>query len=118
MGGDKPMTWEIFAQFLENPQMIEYFRNIDVDISEARGLFLLLDMNGSGTLNTEEFLNGCIRLRGFSKSLDLALLTRQVKLMYEKQMVHYRSIEDQIRMLSFSSHVDDISAFDMATVSC
>jgi len=94
--GDQPMTWEMFSQHLEKPQMLEYFRNIDVDISEARGLFMLLDMNDSGTLDTEEFLNGCIRLRGVAKSLDLALLTRQVKHMYEKMMEQTKALESQM----------------------
>jgi voltage-gated sodium channel len=82
--GDQVMTWQMFVRILDKPEMIDYFKSIDVDISEARGLFMLLDLNDSGTLDTEEFLNGCIRLRGIAKSLDLALLAKQVKQMNEK----------------------------------
>jgi voltage-gated sodium channel len=97
--GDQPMTWQMFSNFLDKPAMLEYFKNIDVDVSEARGLFMLLDMNDSGTLDTEEFLNGCIRLRGIAKSLDLALLTRQVKHMFGSLSEQMGTMEHRMGLL-------------------
>merc|ERR1711920_1086137 len=38
-----------------------------------------LDLDGSGAIDAEEFLSGCLRLRGPAKALDLALLMREVK---------------------------------------
>merc|ERR1719199_1840014 len=72
------MTWEMFESQLDKRNMQEYFRAIDVDPSEARGLFRLLDLDGSGAIDAEEFLSGCLRLRGPAKALDLALLMHEV----------------------------------------
>merc|ERR1712228_849165 len=65
---------------LEVPQMQEFFKAIDVDQSEAKGLFHLLDLDNSGSVSAEEFINGCLRLRGPAKSLDLALLIQEVRI--------------------------------------
>lgn len=78
------MTWETFERQLDKPMMQAYFRNIDVDPSEAKGLFQLLDLDGSGFIDCEEFLSGCIRLRGPAKALDMALLMHEVRRMTVK----------------------------------
>jgi voltage-gated sodium channel len=78
-GMNTQMTWELFHSKLDSPQMQEFFKAIDVDRSEARGLFTLLDLDNSDTVSIEEFVNGCFRLRGPAKSLDLALVIQEVR---------------------------------------
>merc|ERR1712183_581323 len=73
------LTWDEFETLLNSPEMEEYFKTIDVDISEAHGIFELLDIDGSGTLTAEEFISGCMRLNGNAKALDLMVLMDQVK---------------------------------------
>lgn len=83
------MTWETFESKLDAPQMQAFLKAIDVDPSEARGLFKLLDLDGSGEVSADEFLNGALRLRGAAKALDVALLIQEV-----------RNIERQIRQVT------------------
>ena len=71
--------WELFESKLGTPQIQEFFMAIDVDQSEAKGLFHLLDLDHSGGVSAEEFINGCLRLRGPAKALDLALLIQEVR---------------------------------------
>jgi voltage-gated sodium channel len=78
-GINTQMTWELFQSKLDAPQMQEFFKAIDVDKSEARGLFSLLDLDHSDTVSIEEFINGCLRLRGPAKSLDMALVIQEVR---------------------------------------
>jgi len=70
------------------PNMLHYFEAIDVNPSEAKGLFSLLDLDNSGTIDAEEFLAGCIRLRGPAKALELALLVQQVERLFRKFSEH------------------------------
>lgn len=74
--GDQ-ITWEVFARKMDNPDMREYFKAINVDPSEAFGLFKLLDADGSGDIDCEEIVNGLLRLRGSARALELSLLTSE-----------------------------------------
>jgi len=78
------MTWEVFESKLETEEMKAAFKAINVDLSEARGLFSLLDLDNSKEVNAQEFLAGCLRLRGPAKALDLAVLIREVKHLRER----------------------------------
>merc|ERR1712004_244755 len=65
----------------------EYFKTIDVDISEANCLFTLLDVNNGGSIDFHEFLSGCIRLNGPAKAVDLLLLARDIRNAFEKEQL-------------------------------
>eukprot|EP00747_Dinoflagellata_sp_TGD_P038455 gnl/TRDRNA2_/TRDRNA2_139674_c2_seq1.p1 gnl/TRDRNA2_/TRDRNA2_139674_c2~~gnl/TRDRNA2_/TRDRNA2_139674_c2_seq1.p1 ORF type:complete len:246 (+),score=49.37 gnl/TRDRNA2_/TRDRNA2_139674_c2_seq1:1-738(+) len=71
-----------FELMMDKKEMREYFRTIDVGVSEAPYLFKLLDVDGSGSVDADEMISGCWRLKGEAKALDLALLA------YESQQTH------------------------------
>ena len=48
---------------------------------QARGLFNLLDADDSGSISVKEFIQGCLRLRGQAKSIDVATLIYMTKRM-------------------------------------
>merc|ERR1711920_359794 len=73
------LTWEDFESRLEHPRMREYFKAIDVHPSDAKGVFRLLDLDDSGSIDANEFLSGCLRLRGNAKALDVAVLMHEVR---------------------------------------
>merc|ERR1712032_1162774 len=68
--------------YLDTVPVQEFFRLIDVDVSEAQCLFDILDYSGDGEINLEEFLNGCLRLQGHARALDLMLMTRDARLAF------------------------------------
>jgi len=68
------ISWSELEEHLGNPKLITFFKDVDIDTSEARGLFQLLDRDGSGTIDADEFLSGCLRLRGAAKAIDLQLV--------------------------------------------
>lgn len=62
-----------------NLELVAYFKQIDVDVTEAECLFDMLDINDSGSIDLEEFLSGCLRMQGSVKALDLLLVTREAR---------------------------------------
>lgn len=93
--GTGKITWEEFEDQLETKAMREYFKHIDIDISEAQGLFFLLDMDNSGTIDADEFLNGSLRLRGPAKAIEIALIMRTLKWIAD-QVKASRKLEEKM----------------------
>eukprot|EP00971_Amphidinium_carterae_P048680 959613-Amphidinium_carterae.1 len=54
--------------------MEQCFKAMDIDPSEARGIFTLLDTEDRGEIDCQEFVAGCLRLRGQARAIDLATL--------------------------------------------
>jgi len=50
-----------------------------LDIDQVRTLLTLLDRDQNGEVDIEEFITGCLRLKGGAKSLDMAILQYQVE---------------------------------------
>mmetsp|Transcript_68757 Transcript_68757/g.223904 ORF Transcript_68757/g.223904 Transcript_68757/m.223904 type:complete len:657 (+) Transcript_68757:64-2034(+) len=90
------ITWDKFSHMLNTPDMQEYFEAINVDISEAEGLFALLDVDGSGSVDPQEVVDGCLRLRGQAKAIELSLLSQQTRVMFEKLALHQEWVQDTL----------------------
>merc|ERR1712194_238367 len=77
--GSGQLSWEEFRGHLQDDRMKAYFQTLDLDIRKAHTLFKLLDQNENGEVGIEEFLDGCLRLKGQAKSLDLNLVIYQLE---------------------------------------
>jgi len=68
---------EFYAQ-ADHPQMKDFFEELKLSPAEAAhsNLFGILDEDGSGTLEVQELIDGCQRLLGAAKQVDLALFVR------------------------------------------
>jgi len=75
---DGEISWEDLQSNLTNEKLLTLFKDIDIDPSEAEGLFGLLDRNHNGQIELEDFLSGCLRLRGNAKAFDLQLVMREL----------------------------------------
>jgi len=60
-----------------------------VDVDEFEKLFTLLDEDGSGDIDNEEFMFGCLSLKGEAKTLHLAILQRDVDSLNQEAMAHH-----------------------------
>jgi len=97
--GHNEVTWEFFNKKMDTPDMQEYFKMINVDPSEAQGLFHLLDADDSGSVDAEELVNGCLRLRGHAKALELSLLMHQSMRMYKRIRRFQNKVERRLEFL-------------------
>jgi hypothetical protein len=74
------LDWDRFQASLEGEFMQEFFQAIEIDPSEAQSIFSLLDVDDSGTIDLDEFLNGCLSLHGPAKAIHLATLMYETRL--------------------------------------
>jgi len=94
------ITWEMFQQRMGTPEMKEYFKAINVDPSEAYGLFQLLDTDDSGGVDCEEIVNGLLRLRGGARALELSLLMTETSHMHKSLNHHLLDFNQRLQSIS------------------
>merc|ERR1712113_480678 len=94
--GTGNISQDEFEQSLADDKVIAYFNYLKLDVSEARQLFGLIDFDQSGEVSIEEFLQGCYRLQGESRSLDVKIMQYEVK--YLSETVH--KILEQVQVLA------------------
>eukprot|EP00927_Polykrikos_kofoidii_P068583 TRINITY_DN6392_c0_g1_i3.p1 TRINITY_DN6392_c0_g1~~TRINITY_DN6392_c0_g1_i3.p1 ORF type:complete len:602 (+),score=67.10 TRINITY_DN6392_c0_g1_i3:51-1808(+) len=106
------ISWDEFANQLNTPEMHQYFKFLDVDFTrnEAEQLFLLLDSDGSGTIDEEEFVWGCLQLHGPARSIDMAVMLHETKRMYSQIERHIIVVEQALGWLAFAIRKDRLPA--------
>jgi hypothetical protein len=86
------LSYQEFKDHLESNGMEAYFKAADLDKKDARQMFKLLDTSGQkgdagagSHLTIEEFVSGCMRLKGPARSVDLAALSYDFHVAIESQ---------------------------------
>eukprot|EP00928_Gymnodinium_smaydae_P100655 TRINITY_DN9926_c0_g1_i3.p1 TRINITY_DN9926_c0_g1~~TRINITY_DN9926_c0_g1_i3.p1 ORF type:complete len:593 (+),score=107.40 TRINITY_DN9926_c0_g1_i3:71-1849(+) len=80
-----------FNGFVNDRRVVSYLDALGIDTSDATRLFKLLDADGSGEIIADEFVEGCLKLRGEAKSVDIQLLMHEVRKLRKAQL---KVIED------------------------
>merc|ERR1712032_280102 len=68
-----------FEQAVSDPKVVVLINALGLDITDVQTLFLLLDRDQSGIIDIEEFLVGCLRLKGEARTLEIAKLQIEVE---------------------------------------
>jgi len=93
---------------LSDPRVKAYFSVLQMDITEAEGLFQLLDKDESGEVSIEEFIVSCMRLKGSARSIDLATMLMEHKRMYSMIKSYMGSMDASLTRIQAS--IDDTSS--------
>lgn len=78
------VTLEEFRKHLGNPKLRLFAESLDIPVEDAEQFFRVLSNNGAVTVDIDTFVVGCIKLRGYSKSVDLFGMYQMVKSMHRK----------------------------------
>lgn len=70
---------EEFEKSLDDESVIAYFNFLKLDVSDASVLFELMDYDQSGEVSINEFILGCYKLQGESRSLDVKIMQAEVR---------------------------------------
>jgi len=74
------MTLTDFEEKLADERVKAWFRMLDLEVNDAWTLFKLLDVDGTGLVDLDEFVTGCLQLRGSAKCMDVAKVSQENKL--------------------------------------
>jgi len=84
LDGDGTISLHEIHALLQDPVMNAYFDIIGFRPGDAQMLADLLDRDGSGAITLNEFINGCERMKGQAKGIDVHLLLLKCHHIYEK----------------------------------
>lgn len=79
--GSGAITLEEFEKQMEDENVLTFMSTLELDVDHVWMLLCLLDRDQNGEVDLEEFITGCISLKGGAKSLDMAILKYQVEWM-------------------------------------
>lgn len=91
--GTQELTFRNLEVLLNDPLTQAYFAAAGLDVSKAWTLFKLLDVDGGGTIEIDEFLHGCSQLRGAAKSLEIAAIRYDLRILAGRVMKFISDIE-------------------------
>eukprot|EP00746_Dinoflagellata_sp_MGD_P136315 gnl/MRDRNA2_/MRDRNA2_70263_c0_seq1.p1 gnl/MRDRNA2_/MRDRNA2_70263_c0~~gnl/MRDRNA2_/MRDRNA2_70263_c0_seq1.p1 ORF type:complete len:615 (+),score=115.77 gnl/MRDRNA2_/MRDRNA2_70263_c0_seq1:81-1925(+) len=79
--GSGELTFDEFEKYISNPCIQAYFRKLKLNYegTTARKLFNLLDFDGGGAIDINEFVVGCTKLRGNARAIDVAMLQHEMR---------------------------------------
>jgi len=100
--GSGSLSWDEFQSHMEKPHVKAYFQALDMDVSQAHNLFEMLDADSSNSVNVDEFIEGCVRLRGAAKSVDVSMILMQCKKVSGQLEAFQKT---NLKQLTFLQHV-------------
>merc|ERR1719238_1978852 len=71
MDGSGSITIEEIQEHFTDVRVRTYFQVLGMDPDDIERLFKLIDQDMSGEVEVQEFLDGCLRLKGEARSIDL-----------------------------------------------
>lgn len=102
---------EQFEGLLDSKRTYATLSAMGLRVSEARGMFALLDSGHTGYVSIEDFLVGCMRLRGGAKSVDLITLLYENRSLADLCTRFYKYVEAELKSINiFEQRVESMLA--------
>lgn len=89
------VTLEEFEESMRDERLQAYFASLDISIDEAFSLFKLLDQDASHAIDIDNFVTGCLKLRGVAKSIDLAMMMYETRWNLQRCFSAIKALEDR-----------------------
>jgi len=102
-GGDgdtSVVTYAMFEEKINCPEVREYFESLGLDIWDAWSFFKLLDLDAGGEVEIDEFLMGCLRLRGAARAIDVGKIIHDQTWLIRSQSRFQSHVETQLARLT------------------
>eukprot|EP00747_Dinoflagellata_sp_TGD_P117023 gnl/TRDRNA2_/TRDRNA2_172513_c0_seq2.p1 gnl/TRDRNA2_/TRDRNA2_172513_c0~~gnl/TRDRNA2_/TRDRNA2_172513_c0_seq2.p1 ORF type:complete len:332 (-),score=59.62 gnl/TRDRNA2_/TRDRNA2_172513_c0_seq2:23-919(-) len=112
--GSGELTEKECRRLLRNRDVMAYLHALGVNPSEAHRIFALLDADDSGTLDSDEFVDGLVRYKGQASAIDVGYMMFESKEMMKKQR-HFMKYVSEC-MLHLDQVLDSMVASDSSTL--
>jgi len=97
--GTGTLSSQKFEDYLDDENVQAYFQSFELDVTQANTLFRLLDWDQSDDVDIDEFVEGCMRMRGQARSIDVHLLLYQNEKMVHRIQEFMQYVEEQLQKI-------------------
>merc|ERR1712113_1077140 len=98
--GSKGICWEEFKGYLKNKDIKAYLASQQLDTYDARQLFNILEREEDQEVGIEDFIMGCMRLKGVAKSVDVVALLQESRKQNRRVREKMTSIQEQLHSIA------------------
>merc|ERR1712228_848230 len=102
-------------EHLTSDETDAYLKTLDVTVSDAQGVFKLLDVKGTGEVDIDEFVLSLMRFQGGARAVDVATLLYEGKRNEARWNAYMDYIEEQFDVLKSRLHIDSRSIGSVQT---
>merc|ERR1712110_1187598 len=102
-------------EHLASSEFYAYLKTLDVTVSDAQGVFKLLDVNGSGEVSIDEFVLSLMRFQGSARAVDVATLLYEGKRNEARWNAYMDYIEEQFDVVKKRLHIDSSKVGNVQT---
>ena len=85
-----------FEEKLKSPAVQQYFQTLGLDVWDAWSFFKLLDQDAGGSVEVEEFLMGCLRLRGHATAIDVVKILQDQHWIIQTQDKFVKHVHEEL----------------------
>ncbi|CAE7490380.1 Cacna1c [Symbiodinium sp. CCMP2592] len=82
--GDGGITVVEFEVALQDPTLLQVFNALEISADDAWALFTQLDSDGDAHVDADEFLEGCMLLKGPARSVDVMGIKRDLAVVKQR----------------------------------
>lgn len=80
---DGEVTLREFEEHLNEQRMVGFFEALEIEAADAWTLFKLLDVDRGGSVSVAEFVDGCLKIKGNAKGVQIAQIMYENKWMMD-----------------------------------
>merc|ERR1712060_326211 len=95
--GDGMITYDQFARSANDPDVLAFAESLEIELFDLKQFFNVLSANNKRPVNLENFVIGCIKLKGMAKSMDLMDLMYAQKQATEEQRRQAQHLEQYVK---------------------
>jgi len=103
---DGSITLEEFDLAVRDPEgsVRSIFLLLDIDVTDARAFFHMIDVDNSNKIEIDEFVMGCMHFRGNGHYLGIEALMQDQKKLLKDIIRRQKKVESQVKDVSLGIH--------------
>lgn len=94
------ISWDEFKEYVRRKDIQAYLATQQLDAHDARQLWSILNVDDDNEVNIDDFIFGCMRLKGSAKSVDVVALLQESRKHQKRMKDSICTLEEQLMAIA------------------